>query len=121
MDALTHHELIELLLVSDQHVVVVAGPEDGVLADDPLRPRQLLVDPRQLVDRRGDPEARHVCRQQLLVQRVGQDLRLVPRVLPRPLLHLLHACGAGPLLLLRCWRRGAPLVVVVVVVVGPGC
>lgn len=73
-----YHELIEFFVIGDDVVV----SERCVFRDHILRLRQLRVDPRQLVHRRGDPEARHVRRQQLLVQRVLQNLRLTPPNLP---------------------------------------
>lgn len=73
-----YHELIEFFVIGDDVVV----SERCVFRDHILRLRQLRVDPRQLVHRRGDPEARHVRRQQLLVQRVLQNLRLPPSNLP---------------------------------------
>lgn len=58
--------------------------EDGVLGHRLVRLRQLGVDLGQLVHRRRDAEARHVRRQQLLVEGVAQDVRLAPLLLPRP-------------------------------------
>lgn len=74
------HELVEL-------AGVVSGGEaagGGVLGDDALRLRELRVDAGELVHGRRDAEARHVRRQQLLVQRVRQHLRLAPPPQPQP-------------------------------------
>jgi hypothetical protein len=68
-----HHELVQLA------AVVPGRGEAGVLGDDALRLRELRVDARELVHGRRDAEARHVRRQQLLVQRVRQYLRLGAR------------------------------------------
>ena len=43
---------------------------------------ELSVNPRQLVDRRGDPKTSHVRRQQLVIKRVGKNFHLEPRILP---------------------------------------
>lgn len=64
--AYTYHELIKLLIITD-HAVTQAG----VLSHHILRLSQLGVDPGELVDRRGDPEARHVGREKRLVERVS--------------------------------------------------
>lgn len=48
----------------------------SIRAQDVVRLREVRVDKGELIDRRGDAEAGHVCRQQLRVERVGGDLRL---------------------------------------------
>jgi len=75
-----YQELLKFLVVPDH--ALSAMPESRVLGDHILGLPELGVDPGQLVDRRGDPEARHVGRQQLVVERVCQNLGLVPRILP---------------------------------------
>lgn len=74
-----YHEVVEVLVVEG----LVGVSEKGVLGDHLVRLGELGVDLGQLVDGRGDAEARHVRRQQLLVQRVAQDVRLAPLLLPR--------------------------------------
>uniref|UniRef100_A0A2P2K117 Homeobox protein knotted-1-like 3 isoform X2 n=1 Tax=Rhizophora mucronata TaxID=61149 RepID=A0A2P2K117_RHIMU len=71
------HELVKFFVV--RHLTI---PKHGVLSHHILRLRQLRVDPRQLVHRRGYPQARHVRRQQLLVQRMPQYIRLAFSSLP---------------------------------------
>lgn len=71
------HELIKVFIIPNQSLT-----HGGVLSHHMLRLSQLSVDPGQLVNRRGNPQASHVRRQQLLVQRVSQYLRLVLRILP---------------------------------------
>ncbi|RWW81506.1 hypothetical protein BHE74_00010081 [Ensete ventricosum] len=95
------------LLVVAQHLAAVA--EHRVLGHDLLRLRKLRVDPRQLVHRRRDPQARHVRRKQLLVQGMRQYLRLVPRVLPRPLPGCYLPAGAASLRLAELPTRVDPL------------
>ncbi|RRT53824.1 hypothetical protein B296_00039599 [Ensete ventricosum] len=76
--------------------VSTGGGGGRVLGDDVVGLGELGVDPRQLVYRRGDPQARHVGRQQLLEQGVPHDLRLAPGPLRLPrrlLLLLLLSCA----------------------------
>lgn len=48
----------------------------SIRSQDVVRVRELSIDNRKLINRRGHAQARHVGRQQLLAQRVGGDLRL---------------------------------------------
>lgn len=48
----------------------------SIRAQDVVGLRELRINKGELIDRRGNTEARHVRRQQLFVERVGGDLRL---------------------------------------------
>lgn len=68
------HEMVEVLVVKG--VMSLRISEDGVLGDDLLGLGELGVDPGQLVDGGSYAEAGDVCRQQLIVQGVVQNVRL---------------------------------------------
>uniref|UniRef100_J3N205 Uncharacterized protein n=1 Tax=Oryza brachyantha TaxID=4533 RepID=J3N205_ORYBR len=85
-----HHKLLELA------AIFPSGGEARVLGDDALRLLELHVGMGELVDLGGDAQARHMRRQQLLVQWVPQYLRLAPRPV-----RLLGAAHRGRLVLAR--------------------
>lgn len=86
-----YHELIEFFIISNHGGSGVA--QGRVLSDHILRLSKLSVDPRQLIDGRRDAEAGDVCGEQLLVERMSENLRFVSRMLP--IQNPLSAAAAG--------------------------
>lgn len=92
----TNHEQVQFFLIHDLEIAV--GSHRRVLVHHVLRLHQLLVDLGQLVDRRGDPQARHVCGDQLLVEGVAHYVRFEPPALAVQLILLvLFAAPIGTL------------------------
>lgn len=96
------HELVKLLVVPNP-AVAGSSAKSRVLSDDLSRLGELRVDPGELVHGRRYPEAGHMSGQELLVQRVGHDLGLVPGV--APVLQCTDAVVVAPLPLRRVGGR----------------
>lgn len=102
---IVRHEVVEVLIVERRLTMA----EDGVFSNDLMRLGELSVDPGELVDRGSYPEAGDVCRQELLVEGVIEDIGFTLLLLPVGVATtaiISASAGAGAVLTVMIGSRG---------------